>query len=339
MAILLAYSKISLFEELIDSNVPEDPYLQRELLAYFPQPLGKSFAKEMQAHPLRREIIATYITNSMLNRMGSVFAIRMGEDTGERASSIARAYSAARELWDARRLWNSIDSLDNQVPADVQIRMHIKTRHLLERASRWLLRNRRPPLDVETLVKQFAAGIAALRTALPNLLPATEGEKFQRASQEFSEAGVPQELAQWIASLEMMYSALDLVEVAIQMALPVENVAAIHFALVDRLELNWLQENIIALPVTTHWQQRAQAALIDGFYTQARALTADVLRLTAREDPPEARLTAWLEQNRRGVGRCLGLFADLRSSAGQPDLAMLSVALRETANLLQSSGS
>jgi glutamate dehydrogenase len=334
IAVLLAYSKITLKAMLLDSNVPEDIYLQKELLRYFPRPLRESFTTAMENHPLRREIIATYITNSMLNRMGSGFTLRLWEETGESYPNITRAYSAAREMFALRQLWSAIEALDNQVAAGTQIAMLGQTQRLLERASLWLLRHRRSPLAIEVVVNQFKDSIATLATELPDLLQTAEREAWEAARQDFMTSGVAAELAQWVASLDALYSALDLVEVATQTNLPVIAVASVYFSLISHLELNWLRQSITELIPTNHWQSRARAALLNGLYEQARLLTADTIRLTAAEAPPEQRLADWLEHNRAGVERCRGVFADLRS-AGKADLAMLSVAVREVAHLAQ----
>lgn len=334
LSVLLAYSKINLFEQLIASDVPEDPYLQRELLMYFPQPLRERYVAQMNTHPLRREIIATYITNSMLNRMGSAFIFRTQEETGQTAPAVARAYTAAREMFEARRLWSAIEALDNQVPAGVQIDMHLYSRRLLERASLWLLRHRRPPFDIETIVRQFSSGIQTLTAAVPTLLQDPEAAELQRVRQMLVEQGVPDELALWVVSLEPLYSALDIIEVAGEYRLPVEFVGRIYFLLANRLALNWLRESMLKLATVNHWQQRARAALLNSLYDQARALTAAVLKTTPDDATPEQRLALWLETNQAGVARNRGMLEELRA-AGQPDLAMLSVALRETNNLVQ----
>ncbi|MCP5419696.1 MAG: NAD-glutamate dehydrogenase [Gammaproteobacteria bacterium] len=334
IAVLLAYGKIALHAELLTSDVPEDSYLQNDLLAYFPQPLRERFYDAMQNHPLRREIIATYITNSMLNRMGSSFAFRLWEETGETYPNIARAYSAARETFDARRLWSAIETLDNQVSAALQTQMISHSQRLLERASLWLLRHRRPPLEIEAVVRQFGPGVATLAAALPDLLQAGESDDLQVGREELVRGGVPVELAQWVASLDALYSALDLVEVAAQTELPEVEAAAIYFGLVKHLELNWLRRSILDLPANNHWQNRARGALLNSLYDQGRALTIDVIRTTDQGVPPVQRLQTWLAHNHAGIDRCRTMFADLRT-AGQGDLAMLSVALRETASLVR----
>ncbi|MEE4377916.1 MAG: NAD-glutamate dehydrogenase [Candidatus Competibacteraceae bacterium] len=337
LAVLLAYGKIALHEELLTSDVPEDSHLQKDLFMYFPEPLRQRFVQGMQEHPLRREIIATYITNSMLNRMGSTFAFRLWEETGATYPAIARAYSAAREMFEARRLWSAIEALDNQIPAALQITMIGHSQRLLERASVWLLRHRRPPLEIESVVQQFSPGIANLAEALSDSLQTSEQELLLRASQELLDAGVPADLARRIASLDALISALDLVEIATQADMPEVDVAKVYFSLVSALDLNWLRHSMLDLEAVNHWQNRARAALLNGLYDQGRALTLDVLRSTAGDLSPEQRLETWLTQNRAGVERCRGIFDDLRS-AGQPDLAMLSVALREMANLVRQSG-
>src|ERR1700742_5396027 len=120
LGILLAYSKICLNNHLLNSNVPEDPYLSNELERYFPAPVRERFPKAIAQHRLRREIIATATTNSLVNRMGPTFVPRAQEDTGAEPAQIARAYTAAREIFGMRDLWAQIEALENKVPAKLQ---------------------------------------------------------------------------------------------------------------------------------------------------------------------------------------------------------------------------
>lgn len=335
LAVLLAYSKITLFEELIDSDVPEDTFMERELLMYFPTPLRERYAEQMQAHPLRREIIATYITNSVLNRMGNAYVIRLHEDSGESVPNIARAYTAAREVYDARTLWGQIDDLDNRVSTGVQLAMHLESRRLLERASQWLLRHRRPPLDIQVVVEQLRGGVRSMAEVLPELLQPVQREEFNQVLQGYLDEGVPEPLARSVVSLAPLYSALDITDVANQAELPVTAVAEVYFDLAEQLRMTWLHDRISHLPATTHWERRARAALLSGLYDQGRMLTAEVLRTSDCRTDAQTRKAQWLERNQPLIQRCLGIFEDLQSSGQTPDLAMLSVALRETGNLVQ----
>src|SRR5204863_204605 len=136
LAVVLAYSKITLYAALLESDLPEDPHLSRELAAYFPAPLPERFPEQMERHHLRREIIATHVTNSLVDRAGTTFAFRIGEDTGAPPSDIARAYAIAREVFDMPRFWEDVEALDNVVAADTQLGMLLEARRLVERATR-----------------------------------------------------------------------------------------------------------------------------------------------------------------------------------------------------------
>src|SRR5690606_11228895 len=126
LAVLFAYAKMDVYESLLDSDVPEDAYLGSELENYFPEPLQRKYSELMPKHRLKREIIATGITNSIVHRMGATFAHRMTEETGASMEAIARAYAIAREAYDVRPLWAEIEALDSRVPASLQTAMDVQ---------------------------------------------------------------------------------------------------------------------------------------------------------------------------------------------------------------------
>jgi glutamate dehydrogenase len=333
-AILLAYTKITLFREMLDSDVTEDPYISGELERYFPTPLRERFRDRMQEHRLRREIIATQITNSMVNRCGTTFAFRLQEETGAPPPEIARAYTAAREIFGMRVLWAQIEALDTRVEAQTQIRMLLDGRRLVERAARWLLRNRRPPLDVAATVSYFSERTAELSERILELLP--EREALERATDQLVEANVPPELARRMPILSTMFSALDIVDVAEATDLPVETAAEVYFTLGDRLRIHWLRGHVEGLPRDNRWRTLARAALRDDLYGQQAELTAEILRSTPDDLPPAERIEAWVNANWEPVERTLQVLTDINAS-GAFGLATLSVALREIRNLITSS--
>jgi glutamate dehydrogenase len=334
IAVLLAYSKVTLQEALLASDVPEDSYLSDDLERYLPAKLRDPFRDQVRRHVLRREIIATHVTNSMVNRVGSTFVHRLGEETGSQAPEIARAYTVAREVFDVRRLWRDIDHLDDLVPAEVQTTLMAEGRRLVERATRWLLRNRHQPLDIAAEVSRFAPGIAALAQELPKLLAPTEADALSRDSERFVAEGVPADLATRVASLDALYSGLDIIEVASAKEETVEAVAAIYFALGFRLDLHWLRDQINGLPAESHWQTLAKGALRDDLSSEQRQLTAQVLRHQTAGPDAEAMIEAWVSDSRAAVTRCEAMLEDLKQ-ADAIDVAMLSVALREIRSLAQ----
>jgi glutamate dehydrogenase len=335
LAVVLAYSKIVLYAALLDSDMPEDPYLSRDLARFFPSPLPERFTAQMDQHRLRREIIATRVTNSMVDRAGSTFAFRMEHDTGAPAADIARAYAVAREVFDMRAFWAEVEALDDRVAAAAQLDMLLEARRLVERATRWLLRNRRRPIDIEATVEHFAGGAIALSEALPAILVDADRAAWDTRVAQLVQADVPEPLAARVASLGALFPTLDIVEVAEAADRAVDDVAAMHFGLGARLHLHWLRDRIAELPREDRWQEMARAALRDDFFTLHGELTADVVGETPADGDAGARLDAWMAGNAAALERCLGVLADIRNS-GTYDLTTLPVALRELRNLIQS---
>ena len=211
---VLAYSKITLYAALLESDLPEDPALGAELARYFPAPLPERFGDEMAAHRLRREIVATRVTNDLVDRAGTTFVFRLREDTGAAPADIARASVVARDVFDVRSLWADVEALDGQVAADVQYEMLLASRRMVERSTRWLLRTRPRPLDIAAEVERYAAGARAVAEALPGVLVESEQEAWRERVAKLTEQGVPEALAGRVAAQGALFSALDIVEVA-----------------------------------------------------------------------------------------------------------------------------
>ena len=334
LAVVLAYSKITLYAALLESDLPEDPFLSRDLARYFPAPLPERFPEAMERHRLRREIIATHVTNSLVDRVGVTFVFRLEEDTGASCADIARAYAVAREVFGLRRFWREVEALDGRVEAELQNAMLLEARRLVERATRWLLRTRRRPLDIAAAVERFEPGAEALVQALPGILADGDRDVWESRVNELGDADVPAGVARRAASLGALLSALAVVEVAHATGRSVDDVAAVHFALGARLHLHWLADRIAALSREDRWKSRARAALRDDVFSLHGELTAEVLRDCPEGDSVEPCLQDWMERNSGAVERCLGILTDIRS-AGAYDLATLPVALREVRNLIQ----
>jgi glutamate dehydrogenase len=205
----------------------------------------------------------------------------------------------------------------------------------VERATRWLLRNRRRPLDIAAEVGRFAPGARALSKALPEILVETERATWDEHVSSLVTARVAEPLAARVASLAALFSALDVVEVASDTGRPVDDVAALHFLLGGRLHLHWLRDQIAELPRSNRWEAMARAALRDDLFGLHAELTADVMREGPSEGTVPSRLDAWMAANTQPVARCLEILGDIRT-AGTYDLTTLPVALREVRNLIQS---
>ena len=331
-AVLLAYSKIALFDQLLDSDLLEDDYVATIMANYFPTALRQRYGEVMARHPLRREIIATVVVNGMLNRVGATFVNRAQEDTGAAPAEVVRAYILVRDIFRLDDLWRAIEALDNRVPADVQLRMLSDVGRLVLRATLWFLRRRRQRLPISDVVAIFAPGAAAVSGRLKELLSPTDLQALTDAERRLAEAGVPADLAMRAAPLDGIYSVLDIVEVSRETGRSVDLVAAVYFSLIGRLDLRWLYGQIGLLPADSHWQGLARAALRDDLASQLRALASGVLRLTPEDNTADALLAKWEVHYSAPMVRMREVMADLK--IGQAlDLAMLSVALRELRGL------
>jgi glutamate dehydrogenase len=257
------------------------------------------------------------------------------EETGAYASEIARAYAAARDIFEMRRGWRDIEALDNLIAAEVQISMLLEGRRLIERGSRWLLRNVGRPIDIGATVARFAPGAAVLFEVTPSLLGENDLEPLRSRSERLDSAGVPGDVARRVALLPIMFAVFDVVEVSAEAGVEVEEVAAVHFRLGERLALHWLRDRIVALPRDDRWRALARAALRDDIYGLHRGLTAEVLRSGGSEPDVEARVERWIEGN-SAAGRTEKTLAEIRVG-NVFDTTTLPVAVREVRNLLLAS--
>jgi len=323
---VLAYAKITLYAALLESDLPEDAALDDELDLYFPAPLPERFGDVMRRHRLRREIVATRVTNDLIDRAGTTFVFRLGEDTGASPADIARASIVAREVFGVRSVWEEIEALDGSVAADIQGEMLLSSRRSVERATRWLLRSRPRPLDIAAEIARYAEGARTVAGGLPGFLVESEQEAWRERVGRLTEAGVPEGVAARVATQSALFSTFDIVEVAGATEREIEEVAALHFQLGGALALHWLRDQIGALPRVNRWQAMARAALRDDLFALHAGLTADVLR--------HGGIDAWMEANRHAADRAQEILGEIRSG-GTFDLTTLPVAMREVRNLIQ----
>ncbi|HEY3786199.1 MAG TPA: NAD-glutamate dehydrogenase [Steroidobacteraceae bacterium] len=331
LSILLAYSKIWLTHHLLDSDVPEDPYLSSELVRYFPTPVQERFPRAIAQHRLRREIITTATTNSLVNRMGPAFVPRAQEDTGAEPAQIARAYTAAREIFDMRETWSEIEALDTKIPARLQYSMAFQTSRLLRHVTYWLLAHRKRELQVDGAVAEFRKGVRQLQTDITQVLTGSDRERFEKLQREHLEAGVPATLAVRIASLGAHNAALDIVEIATRHHVSVAEAARAYFEIGARVGLDWLREQIEQLSVDGPWQAIARTGLRGAAMRIHRRLTERVL---SRKDSGNAlsRVTAWVQAGSEEIALWQRTLAEMRAS-GASDFATLSVGVESVRKL------
>jgi glutamate dehydrogenase len=333
-AVLLAYTKITVADELLHTSLPDDPYLRTLLHAYFPSALREKFPEHIENHPLHREITTTVLVNDTVNTGGTTYLHRLREETGASLEEIVRAQTVARAIFRSGVVWDGVESLDNKVEAAVLTRIRLHSRRLVERGTRWLLNNRPQPLQLTETVEFFADRVEQVWSQLPKLLRGADLEWYQKIYDELSGAGVPDELATRVAGFSSAFPTLDIVSVADRMGRDPMDVAEVYYDLADRLHITQLMDRIIELPRADRWQSMARASIREDLYAAHSALTADVLAVGNGTSTPEQRFKAWEEKNAPILSRARTTLEEIQSSDAF-DLANLSVAMRTMRTLLR----
>ena len=336
IAVLLAYSKMILKEQILASDVAEDPYLANMVEKPFPKPLRKKFRKQMDHHSLRREIIATQISNDMINEMGFTFIYRLYDETGAPVSAIVRAYEVTKNIFDIDNLWLQIEALDNKISVEAQVAMMMQIIRMIRRTTRWFLKNCRYHLDIATAVEKYSAGIKILKSNVSKYLIGSDKVGYDEIIEKHTSVNVPLNLAKELACTRALLSGLDIVEAALKEGFSVDDVAKVYFALGEKLDLSWIRAQIIISKVENHWEALTREALRDDLDWQQRLLTIAVLKHNCQTKDVDKRIEDWNDQYELLIHRWQEMLTDLRASATM-NFTMFFVAIRELLDLTQTS--
>jgi glutamate dehydrogenase len=326
--VLLAYAKMSLDEELLQSDLPDAPELEAELRHYFPATLRERFAAPIAAHPLRREIVATILANDLVNRAGLTFVSDLTARTGRAPADIVRAYRIVREVFALPPLWAAIETLDNRVAASVQYRMLLDVAGLVEHAALWLLRGAKR-LDMSIEIARLTPPVTHLAEAVAGLLPSGERTLYDQRVAALAAADVPAPIAERVGVVVFLTTAFEIGDLAERADCPIERSAGVFYGVGARFALDALRDAARRLPAETAWQKAAVETLIDDFYALQTDLAERILKAAGGAADP---IAAWSGPRAAQLALADSLAADLRS-ATNPDLAILVVAgrrLRQT---------
>jgi glutamate dehydrogenase len=334
LAVLLCYSKTILNEQILESDVPEDQYLEKVLVNAFPKPLQKEFQKQMQDHPLKREIIATKLSNIIINEMGFTFVYRLQDETGASVAAVVRAYMIARTIFKIEEIWGRIQKLDNKIFTKYQIDMMMYYIRLVRRTTRWLLRSQRGELDIATSVAFYAPGVERLKKAIPQVFAEENKKRHQSILDKYLELGIDKSLAKELALTRPLFSALDIIEVAKELDMTIEKVAEVYFGVGEYLNLSWIRSKVIIHTTENHWESLSREALRDDLDWQQRQLTLGIIRFGENCTNIISSLESWSSAHKALIERWKYMLADLRSTSVL-NYTMFFVAIRELLDLTQ----
>jgi glutamate dehydrogenase len=334
-AVLLAYVKISLEREVLADPLVDEPWTTDVLARYFPTPLRDRFAARMGGHRLRREIISTSLVNEVVNRGGTSFVYRAMEESGASAADVVRAYVVIRDLYGLNDLWAAAEALENKVPTEAQTLVYLETRRLLDRAVRWLVSNRRSPIDVAGEIARMRPGVQSLLPQVPGVMVGAEREAMLEHVDSMVDRGVPRELAEAVDRAVYGFGLLDVLETAKATGRDATEVAQVYFFISCRFQIDTLLSHISRLPRNDRWQTLARMALRYDLYAALAGLTAEVLQSTPSDATPEDRVSEWEQVNAASIARAGNAMGNVEDSPA--DLAALSVLLRQIRTLVKTS--
>ena len=339
LAVVLAYGKLTLFEDVVGSTAPDDPYFETVLRRYFPEPLGR-FDEEMSRHRLRREIISTVLANEIVNMAGPTFAPRLRQSAGCDTGALVVAFEAARRIFRLDQAWDAVSALDLRAPAAAQAALYLEISRVLRRQTFWLARGAaRSAPTVEGLIDAYRAPADALQALGPEPLSDFERESVERRSARFVELGAPETLAREVAALRPLTATSDIADLAKSSKRPAAAVARLYHQTGATFGFDRLRAAAGGVARTDHYERLAVRRLIEDMLSEQCALTKAVIASApptagdSRESAAEA-VQSWAASREEAVRRALRNVGEVEAAGGGWSFAKLTIAnaaLRELA--------
>jgi glutamate dehydrogenase len=328
LAIMSSYCKILLMKEILATNLPEDPRFNKLLLNEFPVQLHKKYFHYMQTHPLHREIIATHMSNSLVNEMGVTFVYRLQVEGSANITEIMHAFLEARLVFKKGELWRKITTLDLKIDSSVQLAMLQRINRLTRRATRWFLHNRVEDKNIVKTIAQFRKCIADLGKKLLILVAASDQTALQSRIDSLLTKGVPPDVAGSVADASILLSALDIVQAHLETGISMQMVARAYFHIGVALNINWFRQQVIHYAVDSLWSALVKTSCRDDLDEYQRILTIAALRARPRCKNIQERVETWLERNAPITARWRSMIEKIQTSESIEPL-MFSAALHE----------
>lgn len=339
IAMLLAYCKMYLKRDILESDILSDAFFDRYLFSAFPKILCEQYQEKIKNHRLRNEIIATQLCKAITDRMGINFVERLQRETGVEMPFIIRAFAISERIFSMEELWSGIKKLDHSVSADVQYKMMLQLYYLIRRGTRWFLRNRKSNIAIQVTVDELSPLIQSLTAILPEVLDEIGQMNLEKQLSEFVQCGVPELLSRQIAQCSALFTALDIAQSASHYKLPLSDLAKAYYGLGETLRLNWLRESMSNYSVQTLWDELARAGFRDDLDRVQGKLAAKLLSSKLKEmqgaESIAEKISIWIKRCRFLSERWYHLLDDMQNS-DRVDYVTYSVVLRELFDFAQS---
>ena len=334
LSILLSYSKLTYKNALLAASSLSEECYNPLLLEYFPQLLRNDFAAEILQHPLRKEIIATLLSNKITNNIGIGFGYRIREETGASIEDIAKAYVVCVDVFALNDTWDELEKLDNKVQEVYRYECFQAVSGLLERSISWLLRNQSSDFVVSKVIKRYKPDIKLLNKVISTAIVGKSRKNYLTTKKRFIKYKLPTALAQELADKTTLASAFDIIEIKIKLGSSPENVAKLFYALSDRLQLHWIRNATSKTIIRSHWNHLAIVNLRNDLHANQRNLTEMVMQAVSDTRHTTKAMHLWEVRQGEALERYDHIINEL-SAMQTIDFPTISVAVSEVRRLVQ----
>ncbi|MCP4432410.1 MAG: NAD-glutamate dehydrogenase [Gammaproteobacteria bacterium] len=333
LSILLSYSKLTYKNALLESSTLQEECYNRLLLNYFPAKLRELYADEILRHPLRKEIIATLLSNKITNDIGIGFGFRIREETGASIENVAKAYVVCVDVFDLHDTWQALENLDNVVNEQYRYECFRAVSGLLERSISWILRNKGANFDVSMLIDRYETDIKVLHSEISTAIIGQSRKNYLSTRRRFLKHKIPAELSQELANKTTLASAFDIIEITSKLYCNTEHTAKLFYALSERLQLHWIRDTISQTIVRTHWNHLAIVNMRNDLHANQRNLTELVLQAVTNKRHTTKAMQLWEQNHHEALERYDHIINEL-SALRTLDFPAISVAVSEVRRLV-----
>ncbi len=334
LAILISYSKLTYKNALLESASLHEECYNRLLLSYFPRQLRALYADEILLHPLRREIIATMLSNRITNNIGIGFGYRIREETGANIEDIARAYVITVDVFDLKSTFHKLDALDNKMQEVHRHECFQALSGLLERSISWLLRNQLASMNVDQAIDRYLNDVNILREVISGVLTGQSRKNYVATRRRFISHGLPSELAQEITDQMTLASAFDIIEIKTRLHGNTEQIARVFYHISERLQLPWIRNSISSTEIYSHWNNLAIVNLRNDLHANQRNLTELVLQTVDSIQDASKALQLWEKRHAEALERYDQIINEITALQTR-DFATISILVNEVRRLVQ----
>ncbi len=327
LCVMLAYSKMDVYNALLTSDLLKDKYFEHELVSYFPKILQKKFSEEILTHQLRNEIIATQITNFVVNRAGITFVNQLCQDSGFAISDVVKSLVIACDSFRLREIWEEIETLDGKIAPQIQSQMFLASSKLLERSVMWMLRNQSKGA-ISPVITRFRKIANELSSLLSEVLAQASRESFERKIERYCLNGVDRKLANKVASLDPLASVFDIAEISAASNFDLKVIAQVYFSVGNRFSLKWLRSKVSSVNYENHWQKLSSKTILEDLYSYQMKIAKSIVDSSGKDKIlcENESMTNWVKKSEFLVERFDNFILELKSQPN-PDLSVFIVAL------------